>query len=50
MQKLEIVSMIKVDGTWIRQEDILPEDFRKLLEMKMDESMKSIGFERKKTA
>lgn len=50
MQKLEIVSMIKVDGAWIRQEDILPEDFRKLLEMKMDESMKSIGFERKNTA
>lgn len=50
MQKLQIVSMVKVDGIWKNQEDIDPEEFRKMIEAKMDAAMQNIGFERIKTA
>lgn len=48
--KLEIVSMVRINGEYIRQEEIPAEEFRKLLEQKLDESMGDIGFERIKTA
>ena len=48
--KLEVVSMIKVNGKWIQQEDIPQEELRRLLETKMDETMRNIGFARIKTA
>ena len=41
MQKLEIVSMIKINGEWVRQEEIPREELCKL---------KGIGFDRVKTA
>lgn len=50
MQKLEIVSMIKINGVWVRQEEIPREELRKLLEKKFDQAMKGIGFERAKKA
>ena len=50
MQKLEIVSMIKINGVWVRQEEIPREELCKLLEKMFDQSMKGIGFERVKTA
>lgn len=49
MQKFEVVSMIKINGKWVRQEEIPKEELRKLLEKKFDEAMKGIGFERVKT-
>ncbi len=50
MQKLEIVSMIKVNGVWVKQEEIPQEELRKLLEKKFDQVMDGIGFNRVKTA
>lgn len=50
MQKLEIVSMIKVNGEWVRQEEIPKEELCKLLEKKFDQVMNGIGFNRVKTA
>lgn len=48
--KLEIVSMIKINGTWYQQEEIPRDEIRKLIEMKVDDTMRIIGFERRKTA
>lgn len=48
--KLEIVSMVRINGEYVHQEDIPAEEFQKLLEKKLDESMRDIGFERIKTA
>lgn len=50
MKELEIVSMIKVNGVWVRQEEIPQEEFCKLLEKKLDQVMDGIGFDRVKTA
>lgn len=50
MKELKIVSMVKVNGTWINQNDIPPEDFKEMLEKKIEETMQNIGFERIKTA
>lgn len=50
MQKLEIVSMIKINVEWVRQEEIPREELCKLLEKKFDQAMKGIGFDRVKTA
>lgn len=50
MKKPEIVSMVKVDGIWFRQEELQPEEYQKLLEIKINETMRNIGFERIKTA
>lgn len=50
MQKLEVVSMVKVNGEWVRQEDLPPEEFRTLLETKLNDTMRSVGFGRIKTA
>lgn len=49
MKKLEVVSMIKINGVWVRQEEIPREELCKLLEKKFDQAMKGIGFERVKT-
>lgn len=49
MQKLEIVSMIKVNGVWVRQEEIPKEELCKLLEKKLDQAMEGIGFKRVET-
>lgn len=50
MQKLKIVSMVKINGVWIKQEEIPQDEFRKLLEAKVNSTMRNIGFERIKTA
>lgn len=44
MKKLEIVSMVRIEGKWYRQEEIPVDEFRRLLEAKITESMKNIGF------
>lgn len=46
MKKLEWISMVKIDGNWIRQEDLPTEEFARILEAKINEVMHSIGFER----
>ena len=50
MKKLEIKSLVKVDGKWVRQEDLAKEEFDRILEAKIDEVMSNIGFERINTA
>lgn len=44
--KPEIVSMIRIDGVWRRQEEVPEEELQKLVEKKLDDVMRSIGFER----
>ncbi|WP_333813582.1 hypothetical protein [Muricomes intestini] len=50
MKELKIVSMVKINGTWINQDDVPPEEFRELLEKKLEETMNNIGFDRINTA
>lgn len=50
MKDLEIVSMVKINGEWVRQEEIPPEEFRQLLEKKLDQVMDGLGFDMVKTA
>lgn len=48
MKKLKIVSMVTINGKKMRQEDVDPELFRKLLGEKIDSAMGNIGFVREK--
>ena len=48
--KLKIVCMVKINGQWVRQEDIPKDEFQRIIEKKMDQAMDSIGFDRIKTA
>lgn len=48
--KLEIVSMVRINGVEMLQDEIPVEEFRKMLEKKLDENMKNLGLERIKTA
>jgi hypothetical protein len=50
MKGIEVVSMIKINGLWMKQEDLSKEEVSEILEKKLDETMKNIGFERRKTA
>jgi len=50
VKELKIVSMVKINGTWINQDDVPPEEFRELLEKKLEETMNNIGFDRINTA
>ena len=42
--------MVRINGQLMKQEDVDPELFRKLLEEKIDFAMGNIGFEKDKTA
>lgn len=48
--KLEIVSMVRINGVEMLQDEIPVEEFRKMLEKKLDETMRNLGLERIKTA
>jgi hypothetical protein len=51
MSKINIVSMVRIDGQWMRQEEVDPVLFKKLLGEKLDYVMGNQGFVRKdKTA
>lgn len=50
MSKLEIVSMVKINGVWYRQEEVPKDQFKKLLEAKITESMQNLGFKRDKVS
>ncbi|HIR76931.1 MAG TPA: hypothetical protein IAB97_08505 [Candidatus Choladousia intestinipullorum] len=45
MRKPEIVSMIKVNGVWIRQEDIPKEEVSQLVEKTITRAAANIGFD-----
>lgn len=49
MGKLEIVSMVKINGLWHRQEELPSDEWKGLLEAKITESMQNIGFRKKET-
>ena len=50
MQKIEIVCMVRVNGEKVPQESIPREEFNKMLEKKIDETMQNLCFERIRTA
>lgn len=50
MSKLEIVSKVRINGELYLQDELDPEEFRRLVEKKITEFMEGIGFERDKTA
>lgn len=50
MGRIEIVSMIRINGEKVCQSSIPKEEFAEILEEKLDSTMKSFCFERKKTA
>lgn len=50
VSKINIISKIIINGNPVLQEDIPPEEFKKMLEKKMDEVMDNAGFDRIKTA
>lgn len=49
MKGIEVVSMIKINGSWVNQDELSEEELSRILESKLDETMKNIGFERRKT-
>lgn len=50
VNKLKIISKVRINGELVSQEDIEPEVFRMLVEEKITTVMEQIGFERIKTA
>lgn len=50
VQKIKIVSMVRIHGELIPQENITSEQFKKILEEKIDGAMRDLCFERIKTA
>lgn len=50
MAKPEIVSEVRINGVWYKQEELDPEEFHTMLGKKFDEVMGRYGFKRKETA
>lgn len=50
MSKLNIISKIRINGELYLQEELDPEEFRKIVDQKVDEVMRNLGFEREETA
>lgn len=50
MSKLEIVSKLRIDGELYLQKEMDPDEFRRLVDTRVDEVMVNTGFERDKTA
>lgn len=50
MQKIKIVSMVRINGEKVPQDSISKEEFNGLLEKKLDSTMKDLCFDRDKTA
>lgn len=44
--KIKIVSLVRIGGKVYRQEELDPEEFRRLLAQRMDEAMSGLGYER----
>ena len=49
-KKLKIVSLVRVNGKIYRQEELDPDEFRRMVDEKVDEVMRSMGFTRDETA
>ena len=49
MKGIEVVSMIKINGSWVNQEDLSKEEFSQIWR-KIRRDNENIGFERRKTA
>lgn len=47
MKKLKIVCICRINGEYVRREDVPPEQFASLVEQKIDSAMKNLGFVRK---
>ena len=45
--EIKIVNMVCINGQWMRQEEVEPELFRRLLAEKVDFAMRNAGFIRK---
>lgn len=50
MNKLEIVSKLRIDGELYLQKEMDPDEFRRLVDTRVDEVMVNTGFEMDKTA
>lgn len=48
--KIEIVSLVRVNGKICRQEELDPEEFRIMVNQKVNDVMENLGFTRDKTA
>lgn len=49
-KKLEIVSLVRINGKIHRQDEIDPEEFRTMVHKRVDEIMLNLGFVRDETA
>lgn len=45
MKKPKIVSLIKIDGEWVNQDDLPPETVNKIVEATIRQAAKNIGFD-----
>ena len=50
MAKLNIVSMVEIDGKRYRQEDIPPEEFKKMVRTAFERAARNIGCTLRETA
>lgn len=50
MNKLEIVSKVRINGELYLQEELDPEEFQSMVERKITAYMERIGFKKDKTA
>ncbi len=48
MKGIEVVSMIKINGSWINQEDLNREELSQILEKKLDENDEKYRIRKKK--
>lgn len=47
---LKIISMVKIDGQWVNQDDIPPEKFKEIISKVMARAGNAIGAKVQKTA
>ncbi len=48
MKTLKVVSRIKINGEWVLQTTLSQEKGKKVIEAKVDEVMKNMGFKRER--
>ena len=49
MKTLNVAGQIKVNGEWLPQPKQVQDEHKKILELKIDEIMKNLGFKKAKT-
>lgn len=45
MEKLNIVSMMKINGEWVNQEEIPPEKVKGIIQETFEKACRNIGFQ-----